>query len=93
MHGDQMPAVREVAMTYGVNPNTVQRAFAEMDRLELTRSERTSGRFVVASDELIQSLRKEQSRESLQDFIQRQKALGISREDTIHMIEEGWRDE
>jgi len=31
--GDQLPSVRDVAMEYGVNPNTVQRAFAEMDAI------------------------------------------------------------
>ncbi len=91
--GDQMPAVREVAMIYGVNPNTVQRAFAEMDRLELTRSERTSGRFVVASDEMIRALRAEQSKEAIREFIGRQKALGMSCDETIDMIRKGWIDE
>ena len=91
--GDQMPAVREVAMIYGVNHNTVQRAFAEMDRLELTRSERTSGRFVVASDEMIRALRAEQSKEAIREFIGRQKALGMSCDETIDMIRKGWIDE
>lgn len=91
--GDQLPPVREVALTYGVNPNTVQKAFLEMDRLELTKSERTSGRYVVASDKLIDSLRKEQSDRKLQDFVQDMKALRISLEETLAMIEKGWSDD
>lgn len=95
-HGDQLPSVRDVAMEYGVNPNTVQRAFSEMDRLELTRSERTTGRFVIASDQLIQDCRKEESKNAVKEFIAKMKALGIMREevtDIIEMIEKGWRDE
>ncbi len=91
--GDRMPPVREVALTYGVNPNTVQKAFLEMDRLELTRSERTSGRFVIASDELIESLRREQSDIKAQDFVQDMKALRISLAETLEMIKKGWSDD
>ncbi|HHU07264.1 MAG TPA: GntR family transcriptional regulator [Clostridiaceae bacterium] len=93
IRGDQMPPVREVALAYGVNPNTVQKAFLEMDRLELTRSERTSGRFVVATDELIESLRLEQSDKKVQDFILDMKALRISRQETLDMVKKGWKDD
>lgn len=91
--GDQLPSVREVAMEYGVNPNTVQKAFYEMDRMELTKSERTSGRFVIATDELIKSLRAEKSKEALQEFVQKMKSLGIGRDDTLELIEKGWMEE
>ncbi len=94
--GDQLPSVRDVALTYGVNPNTVQRAFSEMDRLELTRSERTTGRFVIASDQLIRDCRKEQSKDAIKDFISKMKSLGIRRDEIIEimeMIEKGWIDE
>lgn len=96
MRGDQMPSVRDVAMEYGVNPNTVQRAFSEMDRLELTRSERTTGRFVIASDQLIRECRKEESKNTVKEFIAKMKALGVKREEIIEiieMIEKGWIDE
>ncbi|HHW93486.1 MAG TPA: GntR family transcriptional regulator [Clostridiaceae bacterium] len=96
MRGDQMPSVRDVAMEYGVNPNTVQRAFSEMDRLKLTRSERTAGRFVIASDQLIRECRKEESKNTIKEFIAKMKALGVKREEIIEiieMIEKGWIDE
>lgn len=90
--GDQLPPVREVAQQYGVNPNTVQKAFSEMDRMELTRSERTSGRYVIASSRLIDELRQERSRETVSQFIQQMKALGIACRATLEMIERGWNE-
>jgi DNA-binding transcriptional regulator YhcF (GntR family) len=45
--GGRIPGVREIAVDVGVNPNTVQRALAEMEREGLCRSERTAGRFVT----------------------------------------------
>lgn len=92
VRGDQLPSVREVAMNYGVNPNTVQKAFLEMDRMELTRSERTSGRFVVASDVLLKKLRTEESHTAIEVFIQRMKTLGIECAEIIEIIKERWND-
>ena len=46
--GSKIPSVRELASGAGVNPNTVQRALAELDRTGLTSAERTAGRFVTA---------------------------------------------
>ena len=43
--GKQIPGVRELAVELGVNPNTVQRTLAELERDGLCRSERAVGRF------------------------------------------------
>ena len=48
--GDKLESVRDLAMDAGVNPNTMQRALAELERRGLVFSERTSGRFVVFSE-------------------------------------------
>lgn len=91
--GDQLPSVRDVALTYRVNPNTVQKAFVEMDRMELTKSERTSGRFVIATDHLIRELRHERAKSSLDEFILRMQSLGIGLEEVTEMLEKGWKNE
>lgn len=52
--GDRLPSIRDLAFSYRVNPNTVQRALMELDRLGLTQAERTSGRYVRAPEEEIQ---------------------------------------
>ena len=48
--GGRLPSVREFAADAGVNPNTMQRAFAELERLELIRTQRTAGRTVTEAD-------------------------------------------
>ena len=45
--GSKLPSVRDLAADAGVNPNTVQRAFAELERLGLIYTQRTSGKFVT----------------------------------------------
>ncbi|HLN47250.1 MAG TPA: GntR family transcriptional regulator [Magnetospirillaceae bacterium] len=44
--GDQLPTVREVAVDLLINPNTVNRAYAELEREGLLRSRRGRGTFV-----------------------------------------------
>ena len=45
--GDKVPPVRELAAQAGVNPNTMQRALADLEREGLMHSNRTSGRYVT----------------------------------------------
>lgn len=92
VRGDKLPSVREIALEYRVNPNTVQKAFAEMDRMELTQSERTTGRFVVASEALITSLRKEQAYSETREFSERMHALGLDLEETLELIRAAWEE-
>ena len=51
--GDKLPSVRELAAEAAVNPNTMQRAFAELERTGLVYSKRTSGRFITEDREMI----------------------------------------
>ena len=44
--GEKLPSVRELAAQAAVNPNTMHRAYAEMERSGLVYSRRTSGRFI-----------------------------------------------
>ena len=51
--GEKLPSVRELAVEAGVNPNTVQRALAELERDGLVFSQRTTGRFVTENENMI----------------------------------------
>ena len=53
--GAKLPSVRELAVEAAVNPNTMQKAFAELERSGLVYSRRTSGRFITEDTALIAS--------------------------------------
>lgn len=51
--GDKISSVRELALELEVNPNTIQRAFSELEREGFIRTERAVGRFVADNQKLI----------------------------------------
>ena len=51
--GDKLPSVREFAITFKVNPNTMQKALAELESMNLIYTERTNGKYVTNDSKLI----------------------------------------
>ena len=84
--GERLPSVREYAAEAGVNPNTMQKALAELEREGLVRTERTAGRFITEDEILIQQIREELAREQIQAFVGAMKDLGYSREDSMELL-------
>lgn len=76
--GSKLPGVRELAALAGVNPNTMQRALADLEAKGLLYSQRTSGRFVTEDTTHIASLREELASSLVEEFIQRMQALGLT---------------
>lgn len=47
--GEQLPTVRQLAVELRINPNTVARAYSELERLGLIATQQGRGTFVIAS--------------------------------------------
>ncbi|WP_256837887.1 GntR family transcriptional regulator [Ornithinimicrobium faecis] len=88
--GARVAGVRELAVDLGVNPNTIQRALAELERQGLARSERTAGRFVTSDEDRINALRAELAREAADDFVSRARGFGMQRTQARALIDERW---
>ncbi|TQB91614.1 GntR family transcriptional regulator [Streptococcus agalactiae] len=74
--GDQLPTVRELAQEAGVNPNTMQRAFTELEREGMVFSQRTSGRFVTEDNLLIGKIHQQVAKAELATFVNNMKKIG-----------------
>lgn len=55
--GDKLSSVREMAITMGVNPNTIQRTYSELERLSIVETKRGQGTFITGNEEIIDRLR------------------------------------
>lgn len=85
---DRVESVRELAIFYGANPNTIQRALSELEREGLLRAERTIGRFICDNSELIASCKKKLAEDAVTNFLQELTSIGLSLEEGIELIKE-----
>lgn len=74
--GERIPGVRELAVEFGVNPNTMQRSLAELERDGLLHSERTAGRFITRDAERIEQMRRQVARDQMTDFVTHMRQMG-----------------
>lgn len=91
--GDKLPSVRELAADVAVNPNTMQKAFTELERSGLVYTQRTNGRYITEDQERISRVREKLARECTQSYLSNIRRLGYEREQALALaqkiIEEG----
>jgi GntR family transcriptional regulator len=87
--GDQLPTVRQLAVDLSVNPNTVVRAYRELELGGLLETHQGTGTFIRAQK--LRGGEEERSRQLAQivgDCVARAGAAGFSIEDLIEQLSE-----
>ena len=84
--GSKLPSVRDLAAESSVNPNTMQRALAELERSGLIYSQRTAGRFVTEDGELIKKMKESIGEEKILTFFHEMEQLGYGTDEIIALI-------
>lgn len=91
--GGRLPSVRDLAAVAAVNPNTMQKAFAELERSGLIVTQRTNGRTVTEDEELIKNIKTGLAREQVQDFFTKMKELGYTEQEVVKLLEQQIEEE
>ena len=91
--GARLSSVRDMVMEAGVNPNTLQRALQELERLGLVYSQRTAGRFVTEDTALITKEKKAIASARAEAFLQAMRKLGFGLEEIITLLRENKEEE
>lgn len=91
--GGKLPSVRELAALAAVNPNTMQKAFAELERSGLIVTQRTNGRTVTEEAEMIKEIRENLAKEHMVLFFSRMKELGYTEKEVLELIENCYEGE
>ncbi|WP_259473566.1 GntR family transcriptional regulator [Clostridium estertheticum] len=86
--GGKVDSVRDLAKNMGVNPNTMQRAFVELEHLKLIYTERTSGRFITKDSQLIEKIKAESVRGQVSDFVEIMSKSGFHKLDILRLVKE-----
>ena len=84
MPGEKLPSVRDYAVQAGVNANTMQRVYKELEQMEITETKRGQGSFVTEDIRKISGLRDEMKEQLIASFIQNIEALGFT---TAEMVD------
>ena len=77
----KIPTVREFAVMFEVNPNTIQKALQELEEMRLIYTESTNGKFVTNDEKLILSIAKQTINEEIEKFYKYMEKLGLSKEE------------
>ena len=85
--GSKLPGGRDLALQYGINPNTAARIYQEMEREGLCLTQRGLGTFVTENREAIAALREEMACQAVSRFLSDLAGLGLTRKDAIALIQ------
>ncbi|VEF48966.1 GntR family transcriptional regulator [Bacillus freudenreichii] len=95
--GEKLPSVREMAVQSGVNPNTIQRAYSEMERMGIVETKRGQGTFVIQRESIVDELKESMQTEVIGQFVRNMEELGFSKEQMMsglkNYLEEGEQGE
>jgi len=85
--GERLASVRELAQEASVNPNTMQKALAELEEGGLLFSQRTAGRFITEDKDMIKKAKDSLAMQQAVAFLERMKSLGFDRRQIIALLE------
>ena len=91
--GDKLPSVRELAAEAAVNPNTMQRAFSELEREGLVYTKRTNVRFITEDLSMISQLKEQMALDAISQFLNSMQQLGFSGKETLALLKESLEEE
>ena len=86
--GERLPSVREFAAEAGVNPNTMQRALAQLEQDGLARADRTAGRMVTQDTAVLEAVRRAQAQIVMEQYVQAMAELGYGPEEAAALLKE-----
>jgi len=84
--GDKIPSVRELAQALKINPNTVMRAYQELERDRLTETRRGQGTYITTDAALVEEIRSRVADQAIDDFLAKMNSLGFGDEDIENLL-------
>jgi GntR family transcriptional regulator len=87
--GMRLPSVRDLAVLAAVNPNTMQRALAELEEMGLVTTQRNTGRTVTTDESAVSRARDSKADLLAETFLMQMQSLGISRKEVLERLAKG----
>lgn len=87
-----LPSVRSLAMELSINPNTIQRAYTELERRGVIYAVKGKGNF-VADVQTLRTLREQELKRDVRILVQKAKKSGMQKDRVEQWIDAAWRGE
>ena len=88
--GDEVPSRRMLSALLGVNPNTVQKAYALLEEEEIIHSRSGAKSCVVLKEGKAEAIRDELLEHTVRAVVDSMKQMGVSRADALALIDRYW---
>lgn len=85
--GSRMPSVRDLAAQAGVNPNTMQRALAQLETDGLVATNRTAGRTVTEDADTVERVRQTLAEDKMELYVSGMATLGYTETQAAQMLQ------
>ena len=82
----RLPSVRDLALQTKVNPNTMQKALAELEELKLIYTERTNGKYITNDEELINKYKEEYAMYLTNKYFSSMESIGFNKKEVIEYL-------
>ena len=86
--GEKLASVRELAVSYTINPNTVSRVYKELEMEGVCFTRRGMGTFVTENPKKVKSMKEEMAGTLIREFLEGMQQLGFTRAEAIRILEE-----
>ncbi len=86
-----LPSVRSLAMELSINPNTIQRAYTELERRGVVYAVKGKGNFVADMQALL-LLREKEVKEEAGHLVRKAKEAGMTRDELSRLLDAVWKD-
>lgn len=91
--GEEMPSRRELATELKINPNTVQKAFKEMEEQQLITTERNRPSRVTTDEMVLKRIQSEIVDEAVAVFVESIQELNVSMDDLVEKIKRQYKED
>lgn len=88
--GDELPSRRMLSALLGVNPNTVQKAYRQLEEENLICSHTGSKSYMVLNTDKIAQIRAELLQSDVKSVVQSMKQMGLSKAEALRLIQAYW---
>ena len=85
--GDKLPSVRDLAILYTINPNTVSRVYKELEAEGVCFTRRGMGTFVTEEKKKVQMMKEKMAQTLISEFLEGMKQLGFTQNEAIQALE------